>query len=207
MNVTVLRKGSFFKKLPRDLKILGDGFEISVVYRRFLLKNLPQGVIVSSDFKKFRKECNLMKYFPQKAVLKIAARHGTDLETEPLGVVVDTLSCETREILISVALEVRFLNIYSSIPRKEFDFLEEEAGTNPIFRENFENQEKITLFLGKEFIIKESRQGIIYYDVLPYFPDCFRELKKEEAVLVFSEYLKENSGKSDDVKIRELMSK
>ena len=161
--------------------------------------------VFSLDFKEFFKETDLMKYFPVESYKKIASRHG-GVNRDILEAEVNVLDEENARILVSLALNFRYMIIHSEIPAGNFDFLCGEAGVCPEFSKG-DFKENLVVYLGEEFIIKHLPSGKTYYDILPVLPDGLSEYFLHEANMIFAEYIKANRKEIQNVKIRELMSK
>lgn len=216
MKAIVVRKasGKILKKHKNPTVIKTSDIQITVLHQKSLkkakklLKTLEYHCVFSCDFKELNaKSDTLMSIFPSKALEKIASRHGIDLEETPVGVKVCDLSEKNKKILTKLALCVRFMTVYTYFPQKEFDFLMEEAGISPVVVNLKDIKEEITVILGEEFLIKSNTSGKTYYDIKISLPKEFDEYNLPEAHSIFSEYIKANPDKCQDVKIRELMSK
>ena len=208
MRALVVRKSGWFKRCPPcEVLNLGD-IEVEILYVRRISKKFKKsvkGFVVSNDFREFEYKGGLMEFFPGRALKKIASRHGETLEN--LEVMTEDLSEKNREILISLSLEARFMTVHSSLSPENFDFLLEEAGISPKIVKNSEFCEKLTVFLGEDFLIKHNPSGKTYYDIKLKLPDIFYEYNLPEGHSIFSEYIKNNPQVGQNVKISDLMSK
>lgn len=216
MKAMVIRKASRKTlkkhKTPEELKV--QDIFITVIYQKSLkrakklLKTLEYDCVFSCDFKELNpKSDTSMSLFASKALEKIASRHGICLEEKPIGVKISKLSEKNKEILIKLALCVRFMTVYTEFEQKEFDFLMEEAGISPVVVNSDNSREEITAVLGEDFLIKCSLSGKTYYDVSLALPKEIDAYNLPEAHSIFLEYIKANPDKRANVKIRELMSK
>lgn len=208
MKFLILRKRKFFKK-EKDQKILLDDIQIEIAYIIRINKKIRKRTecfdgVFSLDFKEFYKESDMLKLFAAKGFEKILSRHG-GTNKEVLEAQVECLSEENKNILITLALNVRYVIIHSELAPESFDFLCAEAGVCPEFAKG-DYKESVVVHLGDRFFIKHLPTGMEYYDVLT-------ELSGKgvyflpEMNMIFGEYFRKNPDKMKNVKIRELMSK
>lgn len=210
MKTYIIRKNR--KKKQRENVKIKD-FEFEIIYvktpkrARKLIKKEEIDFFVSNDFENLcEKPKSLMSFYPEKTIEKICVRHGIDLYEKPIGALVTDLNEENRKILEKVALSVRFMNIYSMLSPKNFEFLL-DTGLSPHIKNFSEPQEEITVFLGNEFLIKEAKSGKTYYDITLTFEDEFFKAGILEINSILANVLEENEDIISNVKIRELMSK
>lgn len=212
MKILIIRKSALFKKEYHQI-FESDDIEITILYAKRAGKKIKAlckeyDFVFSDVFKAFNKtKPNLMRLFPEKTLEKIISRHGLNSDNEPLGVYVENLSNENKEILNKLALNVRFMTIYTLLSQENFDFLCEEAGISPEIVKNSNFKQKIVACLGGEFLIKHIPSGKTYYDIKLKLPPKLEEYCLPEQHIIFSEYIRANPSSWQNVKISELMSK